>query len=73
MPGRRRRHGLADGRELSVVKAGAASREQDFLREVFLGACRYFTTVLALGPIPSTTTTSHDPAPRRASAASASR
>jgi len=41
---------LADGREISVVKGwrGAPS-EQDFLREVFVGACRYFTTVLGPG------------------------
>jgi hypothetical protein len=42
---------LADGREISVVK-GWRSRdvaEQDFLREAFVGACRYFTTVLGPG------------------------
>lgn len=41
---------LADGRELAV-KAGwrGAPEEQDFLREVFVGACRVFTTVLAPG------------------------
>lgn len=42
---------LADGREISVVD-GWRSRDptqQDFLREVFVGACRYFTTVLGPG------------------------
>ncbi|WP_375459114.1 extensin family protein [uncultured Enterovirga sp.] len=41
---------LADGREITVEKGwrGAAD-EQDFLREVFVGACRHFTTVLAPG------------------------
>lgn len=39
-----------DGRELTVVKGWrGASEEQDFLREVFIGACRYFTTVLGPG------------------------
>src|SRR5215211_3125446 len=41
---------LADGREISVVKGWRGSAvEQDFLREVFVGACRYFTTVLGPG------------------------
>lgn len=41
---------LADGREVSVVKGWKGSpSEQDFLREAFVGACRYFTTVLAPG------------------------
>jgi hypothetical protein len=41
---------LADGRELTVLKGWrGAPEEQDFLREVFLGACRHFTTVLAPG------------------------
>lgn len=41
---------LADGREVSVVKGWRGSpAEQDFLREVFVGACRYFTTVLGPG------------------------
>ncbi|MDJ1159267.1 extensin family protein [Chelatococcus sp. SYSU_G07232] len=41
---------LADGREVSVVKGWrGAEAEQEFLREVFVGACNYFTTVLAPG------------------------
>ena len=41
---------LADGREISVVKGWKGSpAEQDFLREAFVGACRYFTTVLGPG------------------------
>ena len=41
---------FADGRELSVEKGWrGAQTDQDFLREVFLGACRRFTTVLAPG------------------------
>lgn len=41
---------LADGREVSVLKGWRGRRdEQDFLREVFVGACRYFTTVLGPG------------------------
>ncbi|WP_246728370.1 extensin family protein [Microvirga terricola] len=42
---------LTDGREVSVVKGWKSGdpREQDFLREAFVGACRYFTTVLAPG------------------------
>ncbi|HZH52902.1 MAG TPA: extensin family protein [Microvirga sp.] len=41
---------LADGREVSVVKGWKGSpAEQEFLREVFVGACRYFTTVLGPG------------------------
>jgi Extensin-like protein C-terminus len=41
---------FADGRELTVVKGWRGEpQEQDFLREVFIGACRYFTTVLAPG------------------------
>ena len=42
---------LADGREISVVKSwrGADATEQEFLREAFVGACRYFTTVLGPG------------------------
>jgi hypothetical protein len=41
---------FADGRDLAV-KTGwrGAPEEQDFLREVFLGACRRFTTVLGPG------------------------
>ncbi len=41
---------LADGREVSIVKGWkGAPAEQDFLREAFVGACRYFTTVLGPG------------------------
>ncbi|WP_370644811.1 extensin family protein [Microvirga sp. ACRRW] len=41
---------LADGREITVVKGWKASPvEQDFLREAFVGACRYFNTVLGPG------------------------
>jgi hypothetical protein len=42
---------LADGREISVVKGwrGGNAVEQEFLREAFVGACRYFTTVLGPG------------------------
>lgn len=41
---------LADGREISVVKGWKGDpTEQDFLREAFVGACRYFTTVLGPG------------------------
>jgi len=41
---------LADGREISVVKGWRGDPvDQEFLREVFLGACRYFTTVLGPG------------------------
>ena len=41
---------LADGREVSVVKGWKGNpAEQEFLREVFVGACRYFTTVLGPG------------------------
>ena len=41
---------LADGRELTVEKGWrGASEEQDFLREVFVGACQRFTTVLGPG------------------------
>jgi hypothetical protein len=41
---------LADGREVSIVKGWKGSpAEQDFLREAFVGACRYFTTVLGPG------------------------
>ena len=41
---------LADGREITV-KGGWRGRqdEQDFLREVFVGACRQFATVLGPG------------------------
>lgn len=41
---------LADGREVTIVKGWKGSQaEQEFLREVFVGACRYFTTVLGPG------------------------
>jgi hypothetical protein len=41
---------LADGRDISIVKGWKGSQEeQDFLREVFVGACRHFTTVLGPG------------------------
>ncbi len=41
---------LADGRQVSVVKGWRGDpTDQDFLREVFLGACQHFTTVLAPG------------------------
>jgi hypothetical protein len=41
---------LADGRDIAVVTGWRGSpAEQEFLREVFVGACRYFTTVLGPG------------------------
>lgn len=41
---------LADGREIAVVKGWrGAPEEQEFLREVFVGACNHFTTVLGPG------------------------
>ena len=41
---------LADGRTISVEKGWkGAPDEQEFLREVFIGACARFTTVLAPG------------------------
>ena len=42
---------LTDGREISVMKGwrGRDPAEQEFLREAFVGACRYFTTVLGPG------------------------
>jgi hypothetical protein len=41
---------LADGREVSVVKGWrGAEEEQEFLRETFVGACSYFSTVLGPG------------------------
>jgi hypothetical protein len=41
---------LADGREVTVVKGWRGTpQEQEFLREVFVGACRYFATVLGPG------------------------
>ena len=44
---------LADGREIIVVKGWRGEpAEQEFLREVFVGACRYFTTVLGPGADP---------------------
>lgn len=44
---------LADGREIPVEKGWKGEEaEQDFLREVFVGACQHFTTVLAPGSDP---------------------
>jgi hypothetical protein len=44
---------FADGRQLMVVKGWRGDpTDQEFLREVFVGACRYFTTVLAPGADP---------------------
>ena len=41
---------LADGRTISVEKGWKGQPdEQEFLREVFIGACQHFTTVLAPG------------------------
>ncbi|HEX8165400.1 MAG TPA: extensin family protein [Beijerinckiaceae bacterium] len=41
---------FADGRELAVQKGWRGlQEEQEFLREVFTGACNYFTTVLGPG------------------------
>jgi hypothetical protein len=41
---------LVDGREINIERGWrGAQDEQEFLREVFIGACRYFTTVLAPG------------------------
>ncbi len=41
---------LTDGREVTVARGWRGEpAEQGFLREVFLGACRHFTTVLAPG------------------------
>lgn len=41
---------LADGREITVERGWRGpAEEQGFLREVFSGACRYFTTVLGPG------------------------
>jgi hypothetical protein len=41
---------LASGREVTVVKGWrGAPDEQEFLREVFVGACRHFNTVLGPG------------------------
>ncbi len=41
---------FADGREISIVGGWrGTSAEQEFLREVFVGACSYFTTVLGPG------------------------
>ena len=41
---------FADGRELTVERGWrGASRDQDFLREVFVGSCARFTTVLGPG------------------------
>src|SRR5215207_1944839 len=44
---------FADGRELTIVKGWrGAPEEQEFLREVFVGACQHFTTVLGPGADP---------------------
>ncbi len=41
---------LADGRTVTVAKGWRGSRqEQEFLREVFVGSCRVFSTVLGPG------------------------
>jgi hypothetical protein len=41
---------LSDGREITVAKGWRGSpEEQEFLREVFVGACQSFTTVLGPG------------------------
>jgi hypothetical protein len=41
---------LADGRDVTVVKGWrGSSQDQDFLREVFVGACTHFNTVLGPG------------------------
>ncbi len=41
---------LADGREITVVKGWKGHpSEQDFLREIFVGACQHFNTVLGPG------------------------
>jgi hypothetical protein len=41
---------LADGREVTIRSSWrGAPDEQEFLREVFVGACNYFTTVLGPG------------------------
>lgn len=41
---------FADGREVKVASGWkGALAEQEFLREVFVGACQYFTTVLGPG------------------------
>ena len=41
---------LADGREITIVKGWKGDPvEQEFLREAFVGACRYFNTVLGPG------------------------
>ena len=46
---------LADGREITVVKGWRGDpAEQEFLREAFVGACRYFNTVWDPGPTRST-------------------
>ncbi len=41
---------LADGREITVSRGWRGQpREQDFLREVFVGSCQHFSTVLGPG------------------------
>ena len=44
---------LSDGREVTVARGWRGQPdEQDFLREVFVGACNHFTTVLGPGADP---------------------
>ena len=44
---------LSDGREVTVLRGWRGDgAEQGFLREVFVGACRYYTTVLGPGADP---------------------
>lgn len=44
---------LSDGREITIARGWRGQpEEQDFLREVFLGACNHFTTVLGPGADP---------------------
>ena len=41
---------FADGRVITVLKGWrGAPEEQEFLREIFIGSCRYFSTVLGPG------------------------
>ncbi|CAH1663991.1 extensin-like domain-containing protein [Chelatococcus asaccharovorans] len=41
---------LADGRVITILKGWrGAPEEQEFLREIFVGSCRYFSTVLGPG------------------------
>ena len=44
---------LSDGREVTIAKGWRGTPdEQEFLREVFVGACQHFTTVLGPGADP---------------------